>query len=71
MSACSGRIDSYGIYDHIMPKVKKENAKKVEVALLGYNLRIRRFLISDLCLRVHMNTLEHGKNEIKYKIKTM
>ena len=54
-----------------MLKVKKENAKKVEVALLGYNLRIRRFLISDLCLRVHMNTLEHGKNEIKYKIKTM
>jgi hypothetical protein len=29
----------------------------------------RYFLVSDLCLRVHLSILEHDKNEIKYKIK--
>jgi len=29
------------------------------------------FLVSDLCLRVHMSILEHEENEIKYKIKTL
>ena len=29
----------------------------------------RYFLVSDLCLRTHMNIAEHEKNEIKSKIK--
>ena len=29
------------------------------------------FLVSDLCLRVHMSILEHEKNEIKSKIKNV
>jgi hypothetical protein len=29
------------------------------------------FLVSDLCLRIHMSILEHEENEIKYKIKTL
>ena len=34
--------------------------------------RVHRYsLVSDLCLRVHMSTLEHEKNEIKCKIKSV
>ena len=30
----------------------------------------RCFLVSDLCLTVHMSILEHEENEIKSKIKS-
>jgi len=29
------------------------------------------FLVSDLCLRVHMSILEHEENEIKYKTRDL
>ena len=29
------------------------------------------FLVSDMCLRVHMSILEHEEDEIKYKIRDL